>query len=135
MIFQIMQDHHRQGRLMTCQIERPDTPASPLSNGLLVNHLYGILNLTKIDKQHLIQLHNPHLKGEIIGNWNEASAIWAKFPTLENTLVGQQGGGVEGSNDGIFWMCYEDFLQIFNSVDVTHVVYLILNLISCILPF
>lgn len=104
---------------MSCQIEKPDAISPALSNGLLVNHPYGILNLTKVDKQHLIQLHNPHGKGETIGTWNEASSIWTKFPTL-STLFGQQE---DGENSGTFWMCYEDFLQTFNTVDVTHIMY------------
>jgi Calpain family cysteine protease len=111
---------------MACQIDKPySTTPLLLPNGLLVNHTYGILNLAKVDKQHLIQLHNPHGKGEWNGSWSENSPIWSKFPELESTLLGRHTSTSSGHSysGGTFWMSYEDFIQNFNAVDVTHIVY------------
>lgn len=101
---------------MTCQIERPEL-MDPLPNGLLPNHAYGILCLSKVDKQYLLQLHNPHGRGEWNGDWSENSPMWSKYPNLS--------AHQNDARDGIFWMSYEDFVRSFNAVDVTHVVYLI----------
>jgi hypothetical protein len=106
---------------MSCQIEKSFFSAVPLPNGLLINHSYGILNLAKVEKQHLIQLHNPHKKGVWNGDWSENSHIWSKYPAVESTLKVNKHGG---EREGIFWISYEDFIQNFNSVDVTHIVYL-----------
>lgn len=105
---------------MSCQIEKSYFSSAPLPNGLLINHSYGILGLVKVEKQHLIQLHNPHKKGVWTGDWSEGSFMWSRYPSVETTLKDKKLGG---EKEGIFWMCYEDFIQNFNSVDVTHIVY------------
>ena len=107
---------------MSCQIEKSYFSSLPLPNGLLINHSYGILNLVKVEKQHLIQLHNPHKKGVWAGEWAENSAMWAKYPAVESALKANNKASAE--RESIFWISYEDFIQNFNSVDVTHIVYL-----------
>ena len=106
---------------MSCQIDKSYFSPAPLANGLLINHSYGILNFAKVEKQHLIQLHNPHKKGVWTGNWSEGSPIWSKHPAVASALANKLIGG---QREGVFWICYEDFIQNFNSVDVTHIVYL-----------
>lgn len=105
---------------MSCQIDKTFFSAAPLPNGLLINHSYGILKLVKVEKQYLLQLHNPHKKGIWTGDWSENSPMWAQHPSVDAALRANKS---TGERDGVFWIRYEDFIQNFNAVDVTHIVY------------
>jgi len=94
--------------------------------GLVALHAYSILDIREYPMMNtqctrgggvsgfmdntlrLIQIRNPHGKGEWKGAWSDNDVKWRKLNL----------GLTTGVNDGTFWMSYEDFLMGFQIVDV-----------------
>eukprot|EP00980_Cylindrotheca_fusiformis_P029856 scaffold23961_cov230-Cylindrotheca_fusiformis.AAC.1 len=78
----------------------------------------NVSGFTSFDgKLRLLRIRNPHGKGEWQGDFSDKSAVWEK-------LLRYQQQGDESflyrtmTNDGSFWIDYDNFLMAFHSVDV-----------------
>lgn len=82
--------------------------------GLVPGHAYTIL-LCKEAKEHkLINIRNPWGNFEWNGKWSDKSPLWTQeLISILNPVLEE--------DDGTFWMCYEDFLQHFKSLNVCRV--------------
>ena len=58
----------------------------------------------------LLQLRNPHAKGEWRGAWSDGDGAWAAHPAIRAELQ------VSGKDDGTFWMSKEDFCERADSI-------------------
>ena len=79
----------------------------------------------------LIKLRNPWGRLEWRGDWSDASPLWT--PELRGELArpAHGGGGAPAgagrsaaggsADDGVFWMCWDDFRDYFTAVDVCRV--------------
>ncbi|CAE8602600.1 unnamed protein product [Polarella glacialis] len=82
-------------------------------DGLHEGHAYSILEVQEAHGVRLIRLRNPWGQGEWNGNWSKKSASWALHPEAAADVL-REGP----SENGAFWMCFEDFASIFHSVMV-----------------
>ena len=92
------------------------------SDGIVVGHAYSLLSVEQFDLGdgsapiRLVKLRNPHGKGtpdfptEWNGKWSTHSDEWIKYSEIADSV------GYEQVNDGIFWMDYSDFVNVFDKV-------------------
>merc|ERR1711879_690459 len=59
-----------------------------------------------------VQVRNPWGSGEWTGAWSDESPEWQKFPYVKKYL------GQEKSDDGLYWMQWEDFCEYWGYVGV-----------------
>ncbi|MES1921565.1 hypothetical protein MHBO_003098, partial [Bonamia ostreae] len=103
--------------LLTCGIDSSSIPNLPkvhpqiLSNGLLMDHVYTILDARCHDETQtrLLKLRNPWGNLEFNGKWSDFSTAWN--PSLRAFF-----GSKNDSNDGIFFISFEEFANFFNVV-------------------
>lgn len=84
--------------------------------GIVTGHAYSVLNVYEDEELRLVELRNPWGHGEWMGDWAPGSHKW-------NSEEGRKAISVVGrsrSNDGRFWMAWEDFVECFHSVDTCY---------------
>lgn len=107
------------------------------NKGLLPRHAYSVLNVKEINGNQLIQLRNPWGRYTWTGDWSENSAKWT--PELRKALgvkprsgkgaqqtsysqndnhFYNQNSSYRNSDQGVFWMSFNDFVQYFCSIDI-----------------
>jgi len=81
-------------------------------NGLVGGHAYSLLQVVSIDNFQLLMMRNPWGQVEWQGAWSDGDAMWDQNPDVKQQLrpVFQ--------DDGIFWMCFDDFCRGFPVVTV-----------------
>jgi hypothetical protein len=67
-----------------------------------------------ITHHHLVKLRNPWGTFEWNGDWSDASPRWDENPTMAAQL------GRQAREDGAFWMPFDSFAAIFDTLDVCH---------------
>lgn len=88
--------------------------------GIVTGHAYTVLTVyedtTTPEGLRLMELRNPWGKVLYNGDWGPGSRKW-------NSEAGRRAKAVLGSlrtEKGCFWMCYNDFCDCFDTVDVCH---------------
>lgn len=84
-------------------------------NGLFSRHAYSVLEAREIDGIRLMKLRNPHGAGEWTGAWGDGDSKWQEHSNVAGAV-----GKDNDADDGIFWMCYDDFRQNFDQVFVNY---------------
>jgi hypothetical protein len=82
--------------------------------GLEKSHAYSILKAIEVDSTKFVQLRNPWGYGNWNGKYNNNDESW--------TIELKEKLNFEDNSDGIFWMLYEDFIQIFNQVYICRLI-------------
>ncbi|XP_078481907.1 uncharacterized protein LOC778758 isoform X1 [Ciona intestinalis] len=85
--------------------------------GLRPRHAYSVLRVTSELTQNgtyvkLVQLRNPWGHFSWKGDWSNESVLWQQNPQLANQLFQRN------ADNGTFWMCLEDMMKYFDSVDI-----------------
>jgi len=80
---------------------------SAIIEGLAQGHAYSLLDVYSVANEEdeeirLVKLRNPWGKTEWEGNWNDSSNLWTE--EMKNQVA------FEAKDDGVFYMCEEDFL-------------------------
>jgi len=92
----------------------PNFEYSP--NGLDPGHAYTLINIytieTDIGKEKLVKLKNPFGNMEYKGDWDEDSGKWT------DEILDICGCKNDDSENGIFYMAYEDFCKYFEEIDI-----------------
>ena len=88
--------------------------------GVVGGHAYSLIAAKRVkvkgsDPVRLLQLRNPWGNFEWTGRWSDASAEWTTHKKVAKACGVDPG---KPSDDGVFWMAYEDFLAYFDSIDV-----------------
>lgn len=85
-------------------------------NGIYDGHAYSVLtclNDVAGTDMDLIQMRNPHGKGEIEkSEWNDTGSGWQKYPQIKAALKPVV------ADDGIFWVSKQEFFKYFETVYV-----------------
>ena len=82
-------------------------------DGLVERHAYSIIKVYDDDNFKLIELRNPWgTDHEWNGDWSDKSDKWKKHPKLKYKLEQRREG------DGLFWMSWDDFSNIFDDIQV-----------------
>jgi calpain-15 len=82
--------------------------------GLISEHAYSVISAMEVntpegpeDKERLLKLRNPWGHKEWQGRWSDNSDTWTD--ELKKKV------GCEEKNDGVFFMCVEDYLSYFRT--------------------
>lgn len=87
---------------------------NPNDKGIVPNHAYSILNVKKVQGNRLLKLRNTWGRFEWSGDWcDEDEENWT--PSMKKRL------NFQNSDDGQFWMCFEDYLEQFKYLYVCRV--------------
>lgn len=85
--------------------------------GLVTLHAYAVIDArivtSKRGKENILQIRNPWGSQEWQGDWSDSSNLWT--PQLKKDL------GWSNSDDGTFWMAFDDFASYFSSVTICRV--------------
>ena len=82
-----------------------------LNKWLVKAHAYSVIKLVEVEGNRLINIYNPWGRYEWDGAWNDNDSRWTEKikdivqPKLQD-------------NDGLFWMCFDDFCERFSSMNV-----------------
>uniref|UniRef100_A0A1Y1KIH2 Calpain catalytic domain-containing protein n=3 Tax=Photinus pyralis TaxID=7054 RepID=A0A1Y1KIH2_PHOPY len=91
-----------------------------LRNGLITQHAYSVTGLARVrgvsGETPLVRLRNPWAKGEWTGAWSERSWEWDGLSARDKELL-----SLRVTNDGEFWMSFDDFAKHFTQLDLVHV--------------
>lgn len=84
--------------------------------GIVTGHAYSVLAVYEDEGLRLVELRNPWGRVMYSGDWGPGSRRW-------NSDEGRRARSVVGAlrtQEGRFWMAWEDFLTCFDSVDICH---------------
>ncbi|XP_048371084.1 calpain-6 isoform X1 [Sphaerodactylus townsendi] len=130
-LFEDVLKAHRRGGVISCYI----TPLTArdfeaeTAMGLIQGHAYAVTAIRKValgdkllpcvksEKLFMIRLRNPWGKKEWNGAWSDESEEWANVSDKERKRM-----GLTVSNDGEFWMMFEDWCKNFTDVDICRLV-------------
>lgn len=124
-LFNIIVKSFQRGSLMGCSIT-PDKKIheARTAEGLVRGHAYSVTKVQVLEisspfpsqKIELIRLRNPWGNEiEWQGAWSDRSNEWRQVP---NNVKAELGLTI--SNDGEFWMSFQDFLKYFDDLDICH---------------
>ena len=92
-------------------------------NELQAGTLGNVSGFTEFDGTvRLLQIRNPHGKGEWKGDYSDTSPVWERL--VANRKCDYRGSAPSPElsrsmrNDGVFWIDYDSFLMGFSNVDV-----------------
>lgn len=124
-LFEIMSRAQTRSSLMGCSIDAdPRQLEARLSNGLIMGHAYSITDVKMVDikvpgksgKIQLIRIRNPWgNEEEWKGAWGDKSSEWNYINEAERQKL-----GLSFSDDGEFWMSFQDFVQNFEKLEICH---------------
>ena len=103
-----------QTRALICTSNLGDGGNESVSKGLVHGHAYSLLSLdlVKVGKkgktQKIVKIRNPWSKLEWDGRWADGAPEWDHVSDEEKTRI-----GYEDTDDGGFWMSWEDWLDEF----------------------
>eukprot|EP00736_Rhodelphis_marinus_P002744 Rmarinus@m.9918 len=104
----------KEGCLMGCSVATKGKVESDFGNGILQGHAYGLLDLQVISDVRLLRVRNPWGQREWTGPWSDNSPEWTDDVLAElNSKIDKP---YEFGDDGTFWMAYEDFVRVFNTI-------------------
>mmetsp|Transcript_22702 Transcript_22702/g.22453 ORF Transcript_22702/g.22453 Transcript_22702/m.22453 type:complete len:593 (+) Transcript_22702:160-1938(+) len=85
--------------------------------GLVTLHAYAVIDAqvvrSKRGQETILQIRNPWGSQEWQGDWSDQSDLWT--PELKKKL------GWSNSDDGTFWMAFDDFARYFSSVTICRI--------------
>ena len=103
-------------------------------NGLYAGHEYSLLKLEMVKTNdgrmvQLLNIRNPWGQGEFNGDWSDSSDKWdmvarkfnfVKFLSKSHLIFSAERREqlLVQRQDGAFWMCYKDWVNMFSSFDV-----------------
>lgn len=105
-----------QGYLMSASTPGEDTSSEGVriksATGLVAGHAYTLIAAKQSSQGHrLVKLRNPWGSMEWTGDWSDSSPLWTQEMQAEIEVLTQV-------DDGTFWMCFEDLLKHFSSLNV-----------------
>lgn len=82
--------------------------------GLVPGHAYSVIQVKEAYGNRLVNIRNPWGAFEWDGDWSDKSELWTQdmIDAIQPVL---------DSEDGTFWMSFEDFVKYFRSLNVCRV--------------
>ncbi|KAH9487987.1 hypothetical protein Btru_066755 [Bulinus truncatus] len=121
-LYNLLYTSYKMRTLMGASINTPENAppkVGKLANGLYTGHAYSITGFYQIPYStgtvNLLRMRNPWGKKEWNGPWSDGSPEMKRLSQdLKNNLL------FENKDDGEFWMRYEDFINIFDRIELCH---------------
>ncbi|XP_074544239.1 calpain-9 [Halichoeres trimaculatus] len=116
-LFTIMKKALDRGSMMGCSIDISSSAESEAktSSGLVKGHAYSITDLKEVNyrgrKVKLIRIRNPWGQVEWNGPWSDKSGEWDYVDPSDKRIL-------QNSEDGEFWMEFEDFKRNYDKVEI-----------------
>eukprot|EP00928_Gymnodinium_smaydae_P032881 TRINITY_DN23712_c0_g1_i1.p1 TRINITY_DN23712_c0_g1~~TRINITY_DN23712_c0_g1_i1.p1 ORF type:complete len:630 (-),score=121.36 TRINITY_DN23712_c0_g1_i1:84-1973(-) len=114
-LFELLRYYHRNGAVLCCG----GVKQSGTAKGLVTGHAFSLLQVCSVRKSksstqyfRFVQIRNPWGTGEWTGAWSDGSPEWRDHPYVQRKL------GHNSSDDGLFWMQWEDFVTHWGYVGV-----------------
>ncbi len=82
--------------------------------GLRPRHAYSVLDVRDLDGIRLLRMRNPWGHFSWNGGWSDKSDLWT--PELKESLLVH-----DETDDGVFWIGYDDVLKYFDCIDICKV--------------
>ncbi|XP_041838766.1 calpain-9 isoform X2 [Melanotaenia boesemani] len=117
-LFSIMKKALDRGSMMGCSIDTTSSAESEArtSTGLVKGHAYSITGLEEVNFRgqtiKLIRIRNPWGQVEWNGPWSDNSREWDYIDKSEKNRI------LQISDDGEFWMEFEDFKRNYDKVEI-----------------
>ncbi|XP_037358188.1 calpain-3 isoform X2 [Talpa occidentalis] len=118
-MYKIMKKAIERGSLMGCSIDTivPVQYETRMACGLVKGHAYSVTGLDetmfKDEKVKLVRLRNPWGQVEWIGSWSDGWKDWSFVDKDEKARLQHLV-----TEDGEFWMSYEDFIYHFTKLEI-----------------
>ncbi|KAM5235111.1 calpain-3 isoform 3-T3 [Ctenodactylus gundi] len=118
-MYKIMRKAIERGSLMGCSIDTivPVQYETRMACGLVKGHAYSVTGLEeatfKGEKVKLVRLRNPWGQVEWNGSWSDGWKGWSFVDKNEKSRLQHQV-----TEDGEFWMSYEDFIYHFTKLEI-----------------
>ncbi|XP_074091283.1 calpain-3 isoform X4 [Macrotis lagotis] len=118
-MYKIMKKAIERGSLMGCSIDAivPVQYETRMASGLVKGHAYSVTGLEettfKGEKVKLVRLRNPWGQVEWNGSWSDSWKDWVLIDKEEKSRLQHQV-----TEDGEFWMSYEDFIFNFTKLEI-----------------
>ncbi|XP_008057568.1 calpain-3 isoform X4 [Carlito syrichta] len=118
-MYKIMKKAIERGSLMGCSIDTivPVQYETRMACGLVKGHAYSVTGLEeamfKDEKVKLVRLRNPWGQVEWNGSWSDGWKDWSFVDKDEKARLQHQV-----TEDGEFWMSYEDFIYHFTKLEI-----------------
>ena len=80
--------------------------------GLIPGHAYSVIQCVDALGHQLLNVRNPWGEIEWQGDWSDNSPLWTQ------KMIDLVKPNLSDDNDGSFWMCFQDFIQRFQAVNV-----------------
>ncbi|KAM8772553.1 calpain-9 [Acanthopagrus schlegelii] len=117
-LFSIMKKALDRGSMMGCSIDISSSAESEAktSTGLVKGHAYSITGLEEVNYRgrpvQLIRVRNPWGQVEWNGPWSDDSREWSYVDSADKNRI------LQNSDDGEFWMEFEDFKRNYDKVEI-----------------
>uniref|UniRef100_A0A8C5B989 Calpain 9 n=1 Tax=Gadus morhua TaxID=8049 RepID=A0A8C5B989_GADMO len=117
-LFTIMKKALDRSSMMGCSIDISSSAESEAqtSSGLVKGHAYSITGLEEVNcrgrKVQLIRIRNPWGTVEWNGPWSDSSKEWSQVDKADKDRI------LKHSDDGEFWMEFEDFKSNYDKVEI-----------------
>lgn len=113
-LFRQLAEYDRSNFLMSVSMNVRHGMEHKRRDGLVEGHAYTLLQVVEVEGHKLLCLRNPWGNSvEWNGAWSDTDSIWDRYPRLRDRL--RPSFSLE---DGLFWMCWEDFASRWDSVMV-----------------
>uniref|UniRef100_A0A8C9H6Z9 Calpain-3 n=2 Tax=Piliocolobus tephrosceles TaxID=591936 RepID=A0A8C9H6Z9_9PRIM len=118
-MYKIMKKAIERGSLMGCSIDTivPVQYETRMACGLVRGHAYSVTGLDEVlfkgEKVKLVRLRNPWGQVEWNGSWSDGWKDWSFVDKDETARLQHQV-----TEDGEFWMSYEDFIYHFTKLEI-----------------
>ncbi|XP_066277383.1 calpain-B-like isoform X3 [Branchiostoma lanceolatum] len=115
--YQILKKAHDRGSLMGVSGIKGGSAGleAVQANGLVQQHAYSVTGFATVNETEIVRVRNPWGKIEWKGPWSDDSSQWEGVS--EET---KEELGVVKRDDGEFWMSFQDFLDIWKTLEICH---------------
>ena len=114
-LWKAMKINFSSGYVMGCSFNDKNAKTTMSTEGIVINHAYGIISVREIQTLKLIRLRNPWGKGEWRGPFSDDDDHWDNHKGLREAL------GHELKDDGVFWMEFKDWYANFNKLYIAKI--------------
>lgn len=113
-VWGILHKYSKRGALIGCSAAAKKEEKK--EDGVVRGHAYTLLAAKKVGKYRMMQMRNPWGKFEWKGDWSDESKMWEQHPNVAQAVGFDRKN--DAKNDGVFWMEFQDFLKIYDHIDV-----------------